>query len=477
MKLRTRLTLAFTLVTSVALIVSFVVVYLFVERDELRELDHALLVQAEHVASVAVARSPDDPLIGEGPGELVDPPSVTVRYAAEYERDGRLVASTRSFGGQAPRLAEINARIDSPEGAAVTLTHNGAQLRGVLVPIGSRRVLLYAVSSKGIANDLAFLLRTFAALFAGATSLTWIVARWLARSLVRDVDAICEVAEAVATGELDARVGPRARGSVETRLLAERLDQMIERLGELVAAQRDFISSAAHELRSPLTSLRGELELALRRDRSGPEYKETIERALGDAATLVTLADDLLAIARTEGRARAASSEPTRVSDIVEDATRMTRGNAEVRSVEVAFEGEGDVSVACSRKEVARALRNLLDNAVAHSPPAGTVLVRAAVADATVEIAVEDGGAGVRAEDAALLFTPFWRGDGERAAEGGTGLGLSLAREIARAAGGDVRYDASHAPGARFVLLLPRAAATPRQRSDAALAAASSSGA
>lgn len=466
MKLRTRLTLAFTLVTSVALIVSFVVVYLFVERDELRELDHALLVQAQHVASIAVQRNPDDPLISDGPGELVDPPSVTVRYAAEYERDGRLVASTRSFGGQPPRLAEVNARIDSPEGAAVTLAHNGAQLRGVLVPIGSGRVLLYAVSSKGIANDLAFLLRTFAVLFAGATSLTWVVARWLARSLVRDVDAICEVAEAVATGKLEARVGARAQGSVETRLLAERLDQMIERLGELVASQRDFISSAAHELRSPLTSLRGELELALRRERSGPEYKQTIERALGDAATLVTLADDLLAIARSEGRARAAASEPTRAREIVDDATRMTRGNAEVRSVEVTFEGDGaDVSVACSRQEVARALRNLLDNAVAHSPPAGTVTVRATAAEGAVEIAVEDAGSGVRAEDAALLFTPFWRGDGERAAEGGTGLGLSLAREIARAAGGDVRYDASFAPGARFVLLLPRAAAPPRRRS------------
>ncbi|MBX3205674.1 MAG: hypothetical protein KF764_11445 [Labilithrix sp.] len=465
MKLRTRLTLAFTLVTGVALIVSFVVAYVFVERDELRELDHALLVQAEHVATVALERNADNPLVGDGPGEIVDPPSVTARYAAEYERDGRLVAATRTFGGQPPRLDEINARIDSPEGAAVTLKHGGTPLRGVLVPLGSGRVLLYAVSSKGVDDDLAFLLRIFAVLFAGATSLTWVVARWLARSLVRDVDAICEVAEAVATGKLDARVGARAKGSVETRLLAERLDQMIARLGELVASQRDFISSAAHELRSPLTSLRGELELALRRERSAPEYKETIERALGDAGTLVTLADDLLAIARSEGRARAAASQPTKVSDIVDDATRMARGNAEVRDVEVTFEGSGaDTAVACSRAEVARALRNLLDNAIAHSPHGGTVLVRTDVAAAGVAIAVEDGGDGVRPEDATLLFTPFWRGDGERAAEGGTGLGLSLAREIARAAGGDITYDASFSPGARFVLTLPHSPHVARRR-------------
>ena len=466
MKLRTRFTLAFTLVTGVALIVSFVVTYLFVERDELRELDHALLMQAAHVSAVALERNAEDPRIGEGPGELADPPSVTVRYAAEYERDGSLVAATRSFGGQPPRLDEIDGRIDSPEGAAVTLTHAGSHLRGVLVPLGSGRVLLYAVSSKGIDNDLAFLLRVFAVLFAGATSLTWIVARRLTRTLVRDVDTICEVTEAVATGKLDSRVGSRARGSVETRLLSERLDQMIERLGELVASQRDFISSAAHELRSPLTSLRGELELALRRERTSVEYKETIERALGDAGTLVTLADDLLAIARSERRGRSEASEPTKVSTIVEDAVRMARGNAEERSVGVTLDGLADeLSVTCSPKEVARALRNLLDNAIAHSPRGGTVLVRASALETRVEIVVEDGGNGVRPEDAPLLFTPFWRGDGERAAEGGTGLGLSLAREIARAEGGDATYDASFSPGARFVLTLPRFSARPSRSS------------
>jgi two-component system, OmpR family, sensor kinase len=464
MKLRTRLTLAFTLVTGVALIVSFVVAYVFVERDELRELDHALLVQAEHVAAVALERNAEDPRVGDGPSELVDPPSLTVRYAAEYERDGRLVAATRSFGGQPPRLDQIGARLDSSEGGPVSLTHAGIHLRGVLVPIGSGRLLLYAVSSTGVDNDLAFLLRIFAVLFAAATSLTWIVARRLARSLARDVDAICEVAGAVAKGKLDARVGARATGSVETRLLAERLDQMIERLGELVSSQRDFISSAAHELRSPLTSLRGELELALRRERSGAEYKETIVRALGDAGTLVTLADDLLAIARSERRARATGSELTSVTDIIDDAVRMARGNAELRSVEVTFESDGeDSSVTCSRKEVARALRNLLDNAIAHSPLGAAVVVRTHVAETRVEIAVEDGGGGVRPEDAPLLFTPFWRGEGERAAPGGTGLGLSLAREIARAEGGEVVFDATFSPGARFVLTLPRRAPAARR--------------
>lgn len=457
MRLRTRLTLALTIVTGVALIVSFVVAYALVERDELRELDHALLVQAEHVAAVALARNAEDPRVGDGLGELVDPPSVTVRYAAAYEPDGRLVAATRSFASQPPRLDEIRRRVGGAEGAAVTFSHASIPLRGVLVPLGSQRVLLYAVSRRSVDDDLGFLLRIFVLLFSAATFLTSIVARWLTRSLVRDVDAICEVAESVAAGRLDARVAQRARGSVETRLLAERLDQMIGRLGELVASQRNFISSAAHELRSPLTSLRGELELALRRERSADEYKETIERALADAVTLVTLADDLLAIARSEHRTRTTPTEPARVSEILEEAAHMARGNADSRMVEMVVEMEDeDAAVACSRKEVARALRNLLDNAIAHSPVGGRVVVHTTARDDRVDIAVEDAGPGVRPQDVALLFTPFWRGDGERAAESGAGLGLSLAREIARAEGGEVTYDSSFSRGARFVISLPR---------------------
>lgn len=456
MKLRTRLTLAFMLVTSIALIASFVVAYVFVQRDELHELDHALLVQAEHAAAAAAAGDVDDPRVADGAGELLEPPSFTTRYAAVYERDGRLVVATRSFGGHPPRLEQLNVHVDTPEGAAVDLVHAGVPLRGVLVPLGSRRVLLYALSSTGVANDLSFLIRIFGVLFAGATALTWVVARSLSSNLSRDVDAICEVAGEVSAGRLQSRVGDRARGSVETRLIAERLDQMIARLGELVTAQRDFISSAAHELRSPLTSLRGELELALRRERTALEYKETIGRALSDTVNLVTLADDLLAIARSEGRARAAPAS-TEVAAIVEDAVRMARGNAEARRVDVTVKIPDSAVVRSSRKEIARALRNLLDNAIAHSPVDGEVIVRVKVLPDAVELAVEDAGPGVGHEDAPLLFTPFWRGDGERANEAGAGLGLSLARELARAEGGDVTYDASFSPGARFVLSLPRA--------------------
>jgi two-component system heavy metal sensor histidine kinase CusS len=456
MKLRNRLTLTFTIVTALALVASFVVTYFLVERDELRELDRALLVQAEHTAALAAFRDPDDPAVLEGPGENVEPPSITVRYAAVYDRAGALKAATRSFEKVPKSLADIGLAPDTLAAAPVDIFVRGAHLRGVLLPMGDRRLLLYALSRAGVDADLKFLLRVFSGLLVGATFITWIVARWLGRELSSDVDAIGDVAEAVAAGDLGARVGTRAQGTVETRKLSERLDEMISRLSELVRSQRVFVSSAAHELRSPLTSLRGELELALRRDRSPAEYKETIERALADAVALVSLADDLLALARVDDRKKA--GDVVLVRDVVDDAKRMSRGNADSRGVRVVDDSDvGGVGIRVPRQDGARALRNLLDNAISHSPEGAEVSLVIELNGTSLGIAVEDEGPGVSIEDEPLIFAPFFRGETERAREGtGAGLGLSLAREIARAHGGDVSLDRAYTKGARFVLTLPR---------------------
>lgn len=463
MKLRNRLTLTFTVVTALALFASFVVTYFLVERDELRELDRALLVQGERAAARAM-KLPGQPRLVEAPGEALEPPSLIVRYVALYERSGRLSATTPAFEGAPKTLAELGVAPDVRPTTTLELTVNRAHLRGVVLPLGDRHILFYAISRAGVDADLHYLVRVFSMLFVAATILTFLVARALGRALSRDVDAIGAVAEAVAAGDLEARVGDRAGGTVETSRLAGRLDEMISRLAELVSAQRAFVSSAAHELRSPLTSLRGELELALRRDRTSAEYKETIERALADAVSLVALADDLLALARVEEHHRARRVERARVSDVLEDARHMARGNADARRVKVVVaEGADDATVGCPRQDGARALRNLLDNAIAHSPAGAQVALAVRADDGIVKIVVEDQGPGVREEDESVIFSPFYRGEGERAAEGsGAGLGLSLAREIARAHGGDVSLDRAYTSGARFVLSLPLSAGGPR---------------
>lgn len=470
MKLRTRLSLAVTAVTAAALLASFASVDVIVKGDEMRDLDLSIVIQARAAAQVAAATDPMNPRVEDGSAEVPESIDPTTRYMAVYGPDRAHATATRSFGGEVPPFDALGVAPQiPPEGAAVNLTVAGAPLRGAVVPIGSRgHVLLYAVSRRSVDEDARFLNQLLIGIFVVATVLTSLVARWLGGRLAGDVDAIATVARSVTEGNLGARVGGGARRSAETKALAADLDRMIERLSALVASQRTFISHAAHELRSPLATLRGELQLALRRPREAAEYRHTIEGVLDDVEALTRLAEDLLTLARLEANAPTDQTVP--IGEAVHDALRMARGLADARGVALldASDPGGAASwprVAGSRGEIARVLRNLVDNAVAHSPEGGTVTVAIALGEGSARVAVSDEGPGVSATDEPHIFAAFFRGAKDQGSEEvGAGLGLSIARGIARRHGGDVFLDRATA-GACFVLELPLGSAPPASAS------------
>lgn len=457
MKLRTRLTVTLTAVTSLVLGVSFSVALALVERDEERDFDASIATQAGAMARLA-SESDIPPHQLEG---LPGLPALIPKYVAFYGPDSHIVASTRNFTGVAPISLGVLG-ISYPiavDGVRLDLMIDGRIARGVVLPLPQNRAVMFLLAHDSVDSDVLFLRQVFAALFLSALVFTSLVARWLGARLSFDVNAIARVAQGVSEGDLSIRVGNVATGSNETRALANDLDHMIVRLGELVTAQRTFVSHAAHELRSPLAALRGELQLAIRRPRDASAYKESIEHALSEVEDLVALAEDLLSLARAQGTA-VASARST-VGEVVGDAVKAAEGLARARGVSVRAVADGfsDLPVRGARRDLARALRNLLDNAVSHSLDGGEVRTKFTVKEAAIEIGVEDDGPGVNAKDAENLFTPFWRGADERAGEAvGAGLGLAIAREIARASGGDLSLDAQRSlPGARFVLRLARA--------------------
>jgi len=334
-RLRTRLLLSVTAVTTAVLAASFVPLYVLIDAAETRDLDDALFRHAY----VAAQRLPPS----YAPGHPLDagwvrvPESLepTNRYLAAYDSEGRLLAATANFAGQAMDLPELGVGEVSVEGTSLDVSVGQHTLRGVVMPVpGRTEYLLYAASQRSVDDDTQYLWRILLLLFVFATLATSLLARWVGERLARDVHAIAGVARAVAEGNLDARVQSDARGSDETRALAADLDHMINQLSELVRSQRTFISHAAHELRSPLATLLGELQLALRRPREAAAYRGALEAMRGDVETLVHLTEDLLLLARLQAGA-AALPNPTRVESVVQDALRMSRGRAEERGVEV----------------------------------------------------------------------------------------------------------------------------------------------
>ena len=247
---------------------------------------------------------------------------------------------------------------------------------------------------------------------------------------------------------------PAARDEIHS--LATTLNDMLDRLDTATSRQRRFVGDAAHELRSPIASLRVQLEVA---GRLGPaaDLKELTDEALIDVDRLSALIDDLLALARSDERGGVGSRLPVRLDALVEQLVPTYAGaRVPVRSSVTAVTVNGDAS------GLHRVLVNLIDNAVRYARTqvevsTRLVTVSSGTADGTrcAEIVVADDGPGVPANKRERVFDRFYRLDTARSrAEGGTGLGLAIVREIVTAHGGTVTLH-DNAPGLRVLVELP----------------------
>jgi signal transduction histidine kinase len=271
---------------------------------------------------------------------------------------------------------------------------------------------------------------------------------WLVGRTLRPVEAMrTEVADITAQ-HLDRRV-PQPRTDDEIARLAETMNAMLDRLEVAADRQRRFVADASHELRSPLARMRSELEVDLEHPETA-DARATQESLLEETRHLQRLVDDLLSLARNDGTPL--RREPVDLDDLV------LRESARVRAehaLAVDSTGVRAAQVAGDPEQLTRLLRNLTDNAARHARTRIALAVHET--DGTAECSVADDGPGIPSEMQTKIFERFARSDEARArADGGAGLGLSIARDIAERHGGTLEVDPDYGPGARFVLRLPR---------------------
>jgi two-component system OmpR family sensor kinase len=232
------------------------------------------------------------------------------------------------------------------------------------------------------------------------------------------------------------------------------LAEGMARLSTKVDLAERFLANAAHEMKTPLANVRGELQLALMRERSAEEYKNAIQAALLHTERLIELTNDLLTFAKVSYRPVLPPVEPCQLKAILSNAFQIAaqRYGAE-RAFELALDDE--LVVSGRGDELTRLFRNLLENALNYSPPGSAVSVNVDRLGREAVIAVENEGAPITPEVAETIFLPFQRGSSS--GSGGFGLGLGIARAIARAHEGELVAD-TRAARPRFVVTLPVAA-------------------
>jgi two-component system OmpR family sensor kinase len=240
--------------------------------------------------------------------------------------------------------------------------------------------------------------------------------------------------------------------------LVETLNDMLQRLERSFEGQRQFTADASHELRSPLSRLRAELEVTLRRRRAVGDYEDTLRSCLDEVARVQGLIEELLELARIDARQEPEAPEPTAVGQIVRAAVAAVRSKAEQRGVVLAVEESPDQLVNAAPRATEVALANILDNAIKFSPPGAQVTVAIAAEPDEAVIAVSDAGPGVEPQEVPRVFQRFYRGHASRSADvPGVGLGLAIARALIERQRGRVGVEAPVGKGATFSIRLPRA--------------------
>lgn len=454
MSFRGRLVLTVSIVTAVTLGGAFAVVSSLVNRDQQQQLDHALLEEAEKESREVAALGGRELSISDRPGPAANDVGPLTKYAAIYDAAGRVQAMTPTFHGTPPALATLPQQRER----CFDLWFDREHLRGVIVPVPGRAdlTLLLSASRTDLDSDAAFLSRAMVAVWAVAVLWAALVARWAVRRLTRNHQTLAQVVRRVASGDRAARVSVLS-SDAEIAQLERDINDMIERIDALVRSQQRFIAHAAHELRSPLTSLLGELSHAVHRPRDAEGYRVAIEEALTSTRHLKVLTEDLLTLVRLDaGPEGSAVREPLQLSALFQAAAKEVESEAHERAVSIVIPDD-TLLIQGNPLDLVRMLRNLLENAVRHSPSGGRIEIDSRFGDTDIEITLRDEGPGVALQARERLFEPFYRGPREHA-DGfpGAGLGLAIAREIARSHGGDVALNMPQPLlGAAFTIRLP----------------------
>jgi len=459
--LRTRLTLLFFAVTLVAVGAVFFYVT--------PQLESSL--RAEKLRSLARTARAFAPLIADPVHRNATAREIDYRVASVGDRSNTRVTLLLVGGGtgslQLPIVSDstsetqienlrfdVASRVVRSGGSATALHHSRAGPIGqAAVPIRDRgelsRIVVFSSPMSDVRGNVALIRRQI--LIAGALGLALALAGGflVSRKLARRVKVLEQGAEQVAAGDFTATF-PVDQDD-ELGQLARALQDMQRQLAQVESARRRFIATASHELRTPIFSIGGFLELLQDEELDDDTRREFVGVVREQVQRLGKLATDLLDLSRLEAGSLELRPEPTDLGALARTVTAEFAPAVDKHDSELVLRLDGErIEAVCDPERVAQVLRILIDNALTHTPVGTDVVVTATRANGAARLAVRDFGPGIQRAAAERIFEPFFTSDDEQ----GSGLGLAIARELAERMNGSLGVDPI--PGrTTFTLQLP----------------------
>ena len=444
-----------------ALVLTLVGGALFVAlRHRLHEgLAEQLAAQAE-IARVAVGIEGDGPGLGQDVALLDD--DATIRLFAP---NGTVAGEHGASPDNLPLAPEaVAAARDGETTTTAVETDDGTRwvrTAPILVDGAVRGVLQVALPS----DDVEETLDDLVSLLVIAAPIVLVAAvgggYLLAGRALSPVVTISTLAARIDEHDLDARLGLDLPDD-ELGRLAATFDGMLARIEQAFARQRQFTGDAAHELRTPLGLMRSQIDLALARPRSAHAYREALEGLDADLGRMSQLVETLLTLARADAGQLLPDRAVFDLGDTIATVLDDVRSRAAPAGVELVNQAS-PTPLEADESLLIQVLLNLVDNALAHTPPGGTISAGCRAEGDAVRLWVTDTGSGIATGHRERVFDRFYRVDPGRARQqGGTGLGLAIVRAIAEIHGGTAALVPQDGPGTRIELVLPNAPHPPR---------------
>ncbi len=291
---------------------------------------------------------------------------------------------------------------------------------------------------------------TMTLLIVGAAGVGW----FMARRAVSGIEAVTQTAQKISGGALEERVPVKARAD-EIDQLAITFNQMLDRIQALLSEIKEMSDNIAHDLRSPITRIRGIAEVTLTSEDSLSAYENMAASTIEECDRLLDMINTMLMISKAESGVDKLSREEINLPGLVRQACELFEPMAEDKGVTLGFDGAGEIHFSGDTRMIQRMLSNLLDNAIKYTPSGGSVTASMTEDDVKVAISIKDTGIGISSSDLPHIFERFYRCDQSRS-QPGTGLGLSLARAVARVHGGDITVVSRLDHGSTFTVTLPK---------------------
>ena len=445
MTIRLRLTIYWAAVLTAIVLVAGVAVMIVFAREQWGQLDSALREEADTAAETIQRMG------------TVAPAAAMVRELAA-ERDLGPARCVRLLS-QNQLLAEAcDPTADLPPPRRPT----SAQIAD-----GSRRIFRFAITPLTLAGRSAYLVdgvdaRRVHGVIARLQAALLIIlplalvssiagGYWLAGRALTPIGVLVAGLGAIEPRDLNRRL-PHSSVQDEVARLTDAINALLERVARASEIERRFAADAAHELRTPLAVLRAGLEVTLTRERSAEEYTAAIAAAVHETEVLCRMSDELLTLARLDHDV-AVARDPIQVAPLIREVTVAIEPIVEAGQLELRKTLDDGVIVKGNRDYLRRLVVNVVDNALKFTPPRGWIAIGLKAGSGIATIQIANSGPAIAADDLPRIFDRFFRSKSSSAA--GSGLGLSLCREIARLHGGEIYAANPASGGVEFVITLP----------------------